>query len=85
MRPFNKTTATLVRPHLFSTLCTTPIGKMTLCHNLSSLAAVCYKEKLQKMFSENIDVNIEELYQYVWHYQLRNLDSNFVFAGTSAL
>ena len=30
MRPFNKTTATLVRPHLFSTLCTTPLGKMTL-------------------------------------------------------
>ena len=30
MRPFNKTTATLERPHLFSTLCTTPTGKMTL-------------------------------------------------------
>ena len=29
-RPFNKTAATLVRPHLFSTLCTTPLGKMTL-------------------------------------------------------
>ena len=29
-RPFNKTTATLVRPHPFSTLCTTPLGKMTL-------------------------------------------------------
>ena len=28
------------------------------------MTAVCYKEKLQKMFSENIDVNIEELYQY---------------------
>ena len=26
MRPFNKTTATLVRPHPFSTLCPTPIG-----------------------------------------------------------
>ena len=31
MRPFNKTAATLVRPHPFSTLCTTPLGKMTLC------------------------------------------------------
>ena len=30
MRPFNKTTATLVRPHPISTLCTTPLGKMTL-------------------------------------------------------
>ena len=30
-RPFNKTTATLVRPHPFSTLCTTPVGKMMLC------------------------------------------------------
>ena len=30
-RPFNKTAATLVRPHPFSTLCTTPLGKMTLC------------------------------------------------------
>ena len=29
-RPFNKTAATLVRPHPFSTLCTTPLGKMTL-------------------------------------------------------
>ena len=29
-RPFNKTAATLVRPHLFSTLCTTLLGKMTL-------------------------------------------------------
>ena len=28
MRPFNQTTATLVRPHPFSTLCTTPLGKM---------------------------------------------------------
>ena len=28
--PFNKTTATLVRPRPFSTLCTTPVGKMTL-------------------------------------------------------
>ena len=27
MRPFNKTTATLVRPHPFSTLCPTPLGK----------------------------------------------------------
>ena len=35
MRPFNKTTATLVRPHPFSTLCTTPLGKMTLCLWLS--------------------------------------------------
>ena len=26
MRPFNKTTATLVRPHPFSTLCPTPLG-----------------------------------------------------------
>ena len=26
MRPINKTTATLVRPHLFSTLCPTPLG-----------------------------------------------------------
>ena len=31
MRPFTKTAATLVRPHPFSTLCTTPLGKMTLC------------------------------------------------------
>ena len=30
-RPLNKTTATLVRPHPFSTLCTTPVGKMMLC------------------------------------------------------
>ena len=28
MRPFNKTAATLVRPHPISTLCTTPLGKM---------------------------------------------------------
>ena len=27
MRPFNKTTATLVRTHPFSTLCPTPLGK----------------------------------------------------------
>ena len=27
MRPFNKTTATLVRPRPFSTLCPTPLGK----------------------------------------------------------
>ena len=27
-RPFNKTAATLMRPHPFSTLCTTPLGKM---------------------------------------------------------
>ena len=29
-RPFNKTAATLGRPHPFSTLCTTSLGKMTL-------------------------------------------------------
>ena len=29
-RPFNKTAATLVRPHPFSTLCTTPLGKLML-------------------------------------------------------
>ena len=31
MRPFNKTTATFVRPHPFSTLCPTPIG--VVCFN----------------------------------------------------
>ena len=31
MRAFNKTAATLVRPHPFSTLCTTPLGKMWVC------------------------------------------------------
>ena len=31
MRAFNKTAATSVRPQPFSTLCTTPLGKMTLC------------------------------------------------------
>ena len=31
MRPFNKTTATLVRPHPFSTLCPTPIGNSPVC------------------------------------------------------
>ena len=36
MRPFNKTTATLVRPHPFSTLCTTPLGKMWVCKCESS-------------------------------------------------
>ena len=35
--PFNKTTATLVRPHPFSTLCTTPVGKMTLCCLLTNV------------------------------------------------
>ena len=30
-RPFNKTAATLVRPHPISTLCTTPLGKMWVC------------------------------------------------------
>ena len=30
MRPFDKTATTLVRPHPFSTLCSTPLGKMTL-------------------------------------------------------
>ena len=33
-RPFDKTTTTLVRPHPFSSLCTTPAGKMTLCCEL---------------------------------------------------
>ena len=28
MRPFNKTTATSVRTHPFSTLCPTPLGKL---------------------------------------------------------
>ena len=31
MRPFNKTTATLVRPHPFSTLCPTPLGNSPVC------------------------------------------------------
>ena len=31
MRPFNKTTATLVRTHPFSTLCPTPLGKSPVC------------------------------------------------------
>ena len=31
MRPFNKTTATLVKPHPFSTLCPTPIGNSPVC------------------------------------------------------
>ena len=46
-RPFNKTTATLVRPHPFSTLCTTPLGKMTLClvHKKSVHGGVKYKCK----------------------------------------
>ena len=35
-RPFNKTAATLVRPHLFSTLCTNPLGKMTLWYTTLS-------------------------------------------------
>ena len=29
--PFNKTAATLVRPHPFTTLCTTPFGEMWVC------------------------------------------------------
>ena len=35
MRSFNKTTATLVRPHPFSTLCPTPLGKSPVCHCMS--------------------------------------------------
>ena len=31
--PFNKTTAHLVRPHPFSTLCPTPLGKSPVCAN----------------------------------------------------
>ena len=38
MRPFNKTTATLVRPHPFSTLCTTPLGKLMLCEAVVALS-----------------------------------------------
>ena len=55
MRPFNKTTATLVRPHPFSTLCTTPLGKMTLCYlpttayNLSG-----FKFKIFSMSTNNL-------------------------------
>ena len=37
MRPFNKTTATLVRPHPISTLCTTPLGKMWVWQQLSHI------------------------------------------------
>ena len=33
-RPFNKTAATLVRPHPISTLCTTPLGKMWVCRKV---------------------------------------------------
>ena len=36
MRPFNKTTATLVRPHPFSTLCPTPLGNSPVCTDLGS-------------------------------------------------
>ena len=32
MRPFDKTTATLVRPNPFSTLCPTPIGNSPVCN-----------------------------------------------------
>ena len=32
MRPINKTTATLVRPHPFSTLCPTPLGNSPVCY-----------------------------------------------------
>merc|ERR1712045_452004 len=44
MRSFNKTAATLVRPNPFSTLCTTTLGKMTLClrilfHNMNIYAS----------------------------------------------
>ena len=35
MRPFNKTTATLVRPHPFSTLCPTPIGNSPVWPDLT--------------------------------------------------
>ena len=37
MRPFNKTTATLVRPRPFSTLCPTPLGKSPVCPRVSQL------------------------------------------------
>ena len=37
MRPFNKTTATLVRTHPFSTLCPTPLGKSPVCILLDCL------------------------------------------------
>ena len=38
MRPFNKTTATLVRPHPFSTLCPTPLGNSPVCRQYVPLS-----------------------------------------------
>ena len=43
MRPFNKTTATLVRPHPISTLCTTPLGKMWVCELHPKVRQTCYQ------------------------------------------
>ena len=40
MRPFNKTTATLVRPHPFSTLCPTPLGKSPVCFGFNPDASL---------------------------------------------
>ena len=40
MRPFNKTTATLVRPHPFSTLCPTPLGNSPVCFSERDVLSV---------------------------------------------
>ena len=54
MKPFDKTATTLVRPHPFSTLYTTPLGKMTLW-NMNNSVIQCM-QMLRKV-SENILFN----------------------------
>ena len=63
MRPFNKTTATLVRPRPFSTLCPTPLGKSPVCVGLSILTGSVV----------NVSVNISHHEQVLYTQEEKNV------------
>ena len=73
-RPFNKTTATSVRPHPFSTLCTTPLGKMTLWNiglTFSKQRWYIYSNRDNVLFPNFTTISWENLFLFfteVWSF-----------------